>query len=81
MIIICFPSFLLFCDINNIILNMHLKVLIYYFKAELERCVKLLESYKAGTLPTGVTDAQLWHAQKIKQVSNYSILTITKPIS
>ncbi|KAK2852787.1 hypothetical protein Q7C36_007988 [Tachysurus vachellii] len=33
----------------------------------LNECVKLLEQYKDGTLPTGVTNAQLWEAQKVKQ--------------
>ncbi|GAA6110567.1 sideroflexin-5a [Tachysurus ichikawai] len=33
----------------------------------LNECVKLLEQYKDGTLPTGVTNAQLWESQKVKQ--------------
>nr|XP_006013348.2 PREDICTED: sideroflexin-5 [Latimeria chalumnae] len=33
----------------------------------LREVVKLLEDYKHGTLPPGVTDKQLWEAQKIKQ--------------
>ncbi|XP_055885994.1 sideroflexin-5-like isoform X1 [Biomphalaria glabrata] len=35
--------------------------------SELEKAVKLLEDYKNGNLPSGVTDEQLWKAQKIKQ--------------
>ncbi|XP_030575088.1 sideroflexin-5a isoform X2 [Archocentrus centrarchus] len=33
----------------------------------LQECVELLECFKRGNLPPGVTDAQLWQAQKIKQ--------------
>ncbi|XP_026997975.1 LOW QUALITY PROTEIN: sideroflexin-5a [Tachysurus fulvidraco] len=33
----------------------------------LNECVKLLEQYKDGTLTTGVINAQLWEAQKVKQ--------------
>lgn len=36
-------------------------------KAQLEYSIKLLEDYKNGTLPPGVTDKELWEAQKIKQ--------------
>ena len=35
---------------------------------ELDNSVKLLEDFKNGTLPDGVTDEQLWKAQKRKQV-------------
>ncbi|BFY97893.1 hypothetical protein BsWGS_00933 [Bradybaena similaris] len=34
---------------------------------QLDDAVKLLADYKNGTLPPGVTDEQLWKAQKIKQ--------------
>ncbi|XP_059169123.1 sideroflexin-5-like [Physella acuta] len=34
---------------------------------ELSNAVKLLEDYKKGQVPPGVTDEQLWKAQKIKQ--------------
>ncbi|XP_068195413.1 sideroflexin-5a isoform X3 [Antennarius striatus] len=33
----------------------------------LRESVELLDRFKQGTLPPGVTDAQLWQAQKIKQ--------------
>ncbi|XP_068436216.1 sideroflexin-5a isoform X2 [Clinocottus analis] len=33
----------------------------------LQESVELLDRFKRGTLPPGVTDAQLWQAQKIKQ--------------
>lgn len=33
----------------------------------LNESIHLLEQFKNGTLPTGVTDSQLWEAQKIKQ--------------
>ncbi|XP_027857421.1 sideroflexin-5a isoform X3 [Xiphophorus couchianus] len=33
----------------------------------LQDCIKLLDGFKQGTLPPGVTDAELWEAQKIKQ--------------
>ncbi|KAK7496293.1 hypothetical protein BaRGS_00012458, partial [Batillaria attramentaria] len=36
-------------------------------KAQLEASIKLLEDYKLGSLPPGITDKQLWEAQKIKQ--------------
>ena len=29
----------------------------------------LLDSFKKGTLPAGTTDAELWHARKLKEVS------------
>uniref|UniRef100_A0A0B7A4M3 Sidoreflexin n=1 Tax=Arion vulgaris TaxID=1028688 RepID=A0A0B7A4M3_9EUPU len=34
---------------------------------DLESAIKLLDDYKNGSLPAGVTDQQLWKAQKIKQ--------------
>ncbi|XP_035524631.1 sideroflexin-5b [Morone saxatilis] len=33
----------------------------------LKECIKLLDDYKDGKLPPGVSDHQLWEAQKIKQ--------------
>ncbi|TRY58594.1 hypothetical protein DNTS_015175, partial [Danionella cerebrum] len=33
----------------------------------LKECMKLLDQFKTGTLPPGVTSTQLWEAQKIKQ--------------
>uniref|UniRef100_A0A8C4ENK5 Sidoreflexin n=1 Tax=Dicentrarchus labrax TaxID=13489 RepID=A0A8C4ENK5_DICLA len=33
----------------------------------LKECIKLLDDYKDGKLPPGVSDLQLWEAQKIKQ--------------
>ncbi|XP_067884770.1 sideroflexin-5-like isoform X1 [Heterodontus francisci] len=36
-------------------------------ESRLKAAVQLLEDYKHGTLPTGVSDQQLWEAQKIQQ--------------
>ncbi|KAK7110024.1 sideroflexin-5-like [Littorina saxatilis] len=36
-------------------------------KEQLESSLKLLEDYKKGAVPPGVTNQQLWEAQKIKQ--------------
>ncbi|XP_030627081.1 sideroflexin-5a isoform X2 [Chanos chanos] len=33
----------------------------------LKECIALLEHFKNGTLPPGITNAQLWEAQKVKQ--------------
>ncbi|XP_052007412.1 sideroflexin-5a [Xyrauchen texanus] len=33
----------------------------------LRECMNLLDQFKYGTLPAGVTNAQLWEAQKVKQ--------------
>ncbi|XP_034015869.1 sideroflexin-5a isoform X3 [Thalassophryne amazonica] len=33
----------------------------------LQECIDMLDHFRQGTLPPGVTDAQLWQAQKIKQ--------------
>ncbi|KAJ8281458.1 hypothetical protein GJAV_G00067930 [Gymnothorax javanicus] len=38
-------------------------------EGRLEESIKLLDYFKQGTLPAGVTDAQLWEAQKIKQAA------------
>ncbi|TKS87242.1 Sideroflexin-5 [Collichthys lucidus] len=40
---------------------------LFVTEKRLQESVKLLERFKQGTLPAGVTDAQLWQAQKIKQ--------------
>lgn len=40
--------------------------------AELERCKKLLADYKAGTLPPGTTDEDLWNARRIKEAMVHS---------
>ncbi|XP_056295372.1 sideroflexin-5b isoform X2 [Pseudoliparis swirei] len=40
---------------------------LFVSEKRLEECVKLLEDYKHGDLPPGVSDLQLWEAQKIKQ--------------
>jgi len=34
----------------------------------LEKSVALLEQFKNGTLPAGVSDGELWEALKVKQV-------------
>uniref|UniRef100_A0AAZ1Y2R8 Sidoreflexin n=1 Tax=Oreochromis aureus TaxID=47969 RepID=A0AAZ1Y2R8_OREAU len=41
---------------------------LFVTEKRLRECVELLDHFKQGTLPLGVTDAQLWQAQKIKQV-------------
>ncbi|XP_034399444.1 sideroflexin-5b isoform X2 [Cyclopterus lumpus] len=38
-----------------------------YEQKRLEECVKLLDDHKHGELPPGMSDLQLWEAQKIKQ--------------
>ncbi|XP_005728733.1 sideroflexin-5a isoform X1 [Pundamilia nyererei] len=40
---------------------------LFVTEKRLWECVELLDHFKQGTLPLGVTDAQLWQAQKIKQ--------------
>ncbi|XP_035761770.1 sideroflexin-5a [Neolamprologus brichardi] len=40
---------------------------LFVTEKRLRECVELLDHFKQGTLPLGVTDAQLWQAQKIKQ--------------
>lgn len=40
---------------------------LFVSKERLQESVELLERFRQGTLPAGVTDAQLWQAQKIKQ--------------
>ncbi|XP_069017062.1 sideroflexin-5a isoform X2 [Embiotoca jacksoni] len=40
---------------------------LFVTEKRLQECVELLQRFKQGTLPAGVTDAQLWRAQKIKQ--------------
>ncbi|MEQ2212775.1 Sideroflexin-5, partial [Xenoophorus captivus] len=40
---------------------------LFVSEKRLQECVKLLDNFKQGTLPPGVTDAELWQAQKIKQ--------------
>ncbi|KAG7518532.1 sideroflexin-5-like isoform X1 [Solea senegalensis] len=40
---------------------------LFVSETRLKECIKLLDDYKQGFLPAGVTDLQLWEAQKIKQ--------------
>ncbi|XP_066574454.1 sideroflexin-5a [Amia ocellicauda] len=40
---------------------------LFVSESRLKECLKLLDDFKHGTLPPGVSDAQLWEAQKIKQ--------------
>lgn len=35
---------------------------------KLQNSIKLLDLYKQGNLPPNITNADLWNAQKIKQV-------------
>uniref|UniRef100_A0A3Q2DD63 Sidoreflexin n=1 Tax=Cyprinodon variegatus TaxID=28743 RepID=A0A3Q2DD63_CYPVA len=40
---------------------------LFVSEKKLKECIKLLDDYKHGTLPPGVSADQLWEAQKIKQ--------------
>ncbi|CAB1337471.1 unnamed protein product, partial [Coregonus sp. 'balchen'] len=40
---------------------------LFVSESRLTECVKLLDDFQHGTLPPGVTDLQLWEAQKVKQ--------------
>ncbi|XP_028994982.1 sideroflexin-5a isoform X2 [Betta splendens] len=40
---------------------------LFVTERQLQECIDLLNLFKQGTLPPGVTHAQLWQAQKIKQ--------------
>ncbi|XP_046870802.1 sideroflexin-5a isoform X4 [Hypomesus transpacificus] len=40
---------------------------LFVSEKSLQECLDLLDHFHHGTLPTGVTNAQLWQAQKIKQ--------------
>ncbi|XP_028272100.1 sideroflexin-5b [Parambassis ranga] len=40
---------------------------LFVSETRLKECIKLLDDYKHGALPPGVSDKQLWEAQKIKQ--------------
>ncbi|XP_041928425.1 sideroflexin-5a isoform X3 [Alosa alosa] len=40
---------------------------LFVSESHLNASVRMLEQFKNGSLPPGVTDAQLWEAQKIKQ--------------
>lgn len=40
---------------------------LFVSEKKLKECIKLLDDYKHGELPPGVSDLQLWEAQKIKQ--------------
>ncbi|XP_060935418.1 sideroflexin-5b isoform X2 [Limanda limanda] len=40
---------------------------LFVSEKRLKECLKLLDDYKCGSLPPGVSDLQLWEAQKVKQ--------------
>ncbi|XP_031443435.1 sideroflexin-5-like [Clupea harengus] len=40
---------------------------LFVSEGRLNECVKLLDDFKKGNLSPGVTDSQLWEAQKVKQ--------------
>ncbi|XP_063046494.1 sideroflexin-5-like [Engraulis encrasicolus] len=40
---------------------------LFVSESRLNECVKLLDDFKSGRLSPGVTDSQLWEAQKVKQ--------------
>ncbi|NWZ42092.1 SFXN5 protein, partial [Brachypodius atriceps] len=44
---------------------------LFVTESRLKEAVQLLEDYKHGTLPPGVTNKELWGAQKIKQVIHF----------
>ncbi|XP_030002039.1 sideroflexin-5b isoform X2 [Sphaeramia orbicularis] len=45
---------------------------LFVSEKQLKDSIKLLDDYRHGTLPSGVSDHQLWEAQKIKQWLNQS---------
>ncbi|KAM8733193.1 sideroflexin-5b isoform 3-T3 [Acanthopagrus schlegelii] len=45
---------------------------LFVSEKQLKESIKLLDDFKHGTLPPGVSDSQLWDAQKIKQWLNQS---------
>uniref|UniRef100_A0A673H6B8 Sidoreflexin n=1 Tax=Sinocyclocheilus rhinocerous TaxID=307959 RepID=A0A673H6B8_9TELE len=40
---------------------------LFVTESRLKECIKLLDDFKQGNLPPGITDHQLWEAQKVKQ--------------
>ncbi|XP_059371916.1 sideroflexin-5b [Carassius carassius] len=40
---------------------------LFVTESRLKECIKLLDDFKQGNLPPGITDHQLWQAQKVKQ--------------
>uniref|UniRef100_A0A8C1TB26 Sideroflexin 5b n=1 Tax=Cyprinus carpio TaxID=7962 RepID=A0A8C1TB26_CYPCA len=40
---------------------------LFVTESRLRECIKLLDDFKQGNLPPGITDHQLWEAQKVKQ--------------
>ncbi|XP_048031786.1 sideroflexin-5b [Megalobrama amblycephala] len=40
---------------------------LFVTECRLKECIKLLDDFKQGNLPSGITDHQLWEAQKVKQ--------------
>lgn len=40
---------------------------LFVSESRLKECIKLLDDFKRGSLPPGITDSQLWMAQKVKQ--------------
>nr|AAH98893.1 Zgc:114137 [Danio rerio] len=40
---------------------------LFVTESRLNECMRLLDDFKRGNLPAGVTDQQLWEAQKVKQ--------------
>ena len=45
----------------------------FVLKAKLQECVELLDAFKKNQLPEGITNKDLWEAQKVKQVHNVHI--------
>jgi hypothetical protein len=61
------PRTLFVTDVNQII-TFCIDQSIFFVKAKLNECRRLLEQYKTKTLPPGVTDKDLWEAEKTVQV-------------
>ncbi|KAA0709540.1 Sideroflexin-5 [Triplophysa tibetana] len=40
---------------------------LFVTESRLKECIELLDDFKLGTLPPGITDQKLWEAQKVKQ--------------
>jgi len=56
------------CKSNDYLLFPLKLNLSFSIQAKLNQCRQLLEQYESKTLPAGVTDKQLWEAQKTVQV-------------
>jgi hypothetical protein len=63
------PRTLFVSNVNQIIIFYIEQCHIFFFvKTKLNECRRLLEQHQTKTLPPGITDKDLWAAQKIVQV-------------